>query len=151
MELVLNGLQWQICLIYLDDIIVFGSNFSEHIQRIETRTSDTFVGIGQESILATLSGFGLIPFCETTWPKKATSDFNRWHFSGFNLRPASEFSLLVKPLTELTKKSNKFLWSDSCQQAFDKLKQAFVNVQKNLNQKLLCHPNRSDKSAIVIH
>jgi hypothetical protein len=36
MELVLNGLQWQIRLIYLDDIIVFGSNFSEHIQRIET-------------------------------------------------------------------------------------------------------------------
>jgi hypothetical protein len=34
-----------------------------------------------------------------------------------------DFSLLVKPLTELTKKSNKFLWSDSCQQAFDKLKQ----------------------------
>jgi putative transposase len=25
MELVLNGLQWQICLIYLDDVIVFGS------------------------------------------------------------------------------------------------------------------------------
>jgi hypothetical protein len=33
MELVLNGLQWQICLIYLDDIIVFGSNFSEHIAK----------------------------------------------------------------------------------------------------------------------
>jgi hypothetical protein len=36
MELVLNGLQWQICLIYLDDVIVFGSSFSEHIQRLET-------------------------------------------------------------------------------------------------------------------
>jgi hypothetical protein len=36
MELVLNGLQWQIFLIYLDDVIVFGSSFSEHIQRLET-------------------------------------------------------------------------------------------------------------------
>ena len=36
MELVLNGLQWQICLIYLDDIIVFGSNFEEHISRLDT-------------------------------------------------------------------------------------------------------------------
>ena len=36
MELVLNGLQWQICLIYLDDVIVFGSSFSEHMQRLET-------------------------------------------------------------------------------------------------------------------
>ena len=34
MELVLNGLQWQICLIYLDDVIVFGLSFSEHIQRL---------------------------------------------------------------------------------------------------------------------
>jgi hypothetical protein len=40
-----------------------------------------------------------------------------------------DFSLLVKPLTELTKKSNKFLWSDSCQQAFDKLKQAFLSPE----------------------
>lgn len=35
MELVLNGLQWQICLIYLDDIIVFGNNFKDHIQRLD--------------------------------------------------------------------------------------------------------------------
>jgi hypothetical protein len=35
MELVLNGLQWQICLIYLDDIIVFGNNFKDHMQRLD--------------------------------------------------------------------------------------------------------------------
>jgi putative transposase len=32
----LNGLRWQMCLIYLDDVIVFGSSFSEHIQRLGT-------------------------------------------------------------------------------------------------------------------
>ena len=35
MELALRGLQWQICLIYLDDIIVFGSTFEEHLGRVE--------------------------------------------------------------------------------------------------------------------
>jgi hypothetical protein len=35
MELVLNGLQWQIRLIYLDDIIVFGNNFKDHMQRLD--------------------------------------------------------------------------------------------------------------------
>ena len=35
MELVLHGLQWQICLIYLDDIIVFSKNFDDHIQRLD--------------------------------------------------------------------------------------------------------------------
>ena len=35
MELVLTGLQWHTCLIYLDDVLVFGSNFDEHMQRVE--------------------------------------------------------------------------------------------------------------------
>ena len=34
MEIVLNGLQWQTCLIYLDDVIIFGKTFDEHISRL---------------------------------------------------------------------------------------------------------------------
>jgi hypothetical protein len=30
MELALQGLQWRICLIYLDDVVVFGSSIEEH-------------------------------------------------------------------------------------------------------------------------
>lgn len=36
MELVLNGLQWQFCLIYLDDVIIFSDNFHDQMQRLET-------------------------------------------------------------------------------------------------------------------
>ena len=35
MELVLQGLNWQTCIIYLDDIVVFGSSFQEHLQRFK--------------------------------------------------------------------------------------------------------------------
>ena len=35
MEMVFRGLQWNIHLVYLDDIIVMASNFEEHIERIE--------------------------------------------------------------------------------------------------------------------
>ena len=35
MELVLAGLQWSICLIYLDDVIIFGRNFDENIERLD--------------------------------------------------------------------------------------------------------------------
>ena len=34
-EMTLQGLQWRTCLIYIDDIIVFGRTFEEHVQRIE--------------------------------------------------------------------------------------------------------------------
>ena len=35
MELIFRGLQWDILLVYLDDIIVFSSNFDEHLGRLE--------------------------------------------------------------------------------------------------------------------
>lgn len=35
MDLVLADLQWTTCLVYLDDIIVFGKTFQEHLGRLE--------------------------------------------------------------------------------------------------------------------
>ena len=34
MEFVLAGLQWQTCLVYLDDVIVYGRDFDEHLERL---------------------------------------------------------------------------------------------------------------------
>ena len=35
MECVLAGLQWQTCLIYIDDVIVFGKTFENHLKNLE--------------------------------------------------------------------------------------------------------------------
>ena len=35
MELTLSGLQWSLCLIYLDDVIVFSHDLDEHIARLD--------------------------------------------------------------------------------------------------------------------
>ena len=35
MELVLSGLNWKICLIYLDDVIVYGGNFYDALDRLK--------------------------------------------------------------------------------------------------------------------
>ena len=35
MEFVLVGLQWLTCLVYLDDVIVYGRDFSEHLERLQ--------------------------------------------------------------------------------------------------------------------
>ena len=39
MELVLAGLPWETCLAYLDDVIVFGRTFDEHLQRLSQALS----------------------------------------------------------------------------------------------------------------
>ena len=36
MELVLVGLNWEMCLAYLDDVVVFGHSWEEHLQRLRT-------------------------------------------------------------------------------------------------------------------
>ena len=36
MDLVLVGLHWEACLIYLDDVIVFGRSFEEHLERLRS-------------------------------------------------------------------------------------------------------------------
>jgi len=40
-EMVLSGLTWDICLAFLDDIIVFGRTFEEHLERLEGREVET--------------------------------------------------------------------------------------------------------------
>ena len=35
MDLVLAGLQWSSCLVYLDDVIVVGRNFDEHLKNLQ--------------------------------------------------------------------------------------------------------------------
>ena len=34
MEIAMRGLQWTSCLVYLDDIVVFASNFESHLERL---------------------------------------------------------------------------------------------------------------------
>ncbi len=35
MELVLRGLHWKVCLVYLDDVLLFSKTFSEHLNSLE--------------------------------------------------------------------------------------------------------------------
>ena len=49
-------------------------------------------------------------------------------FANFYLRFIEGYSKLTRPLTDLTKMSEIFLWSDECGRAFDELKQRFTSV-----------------------
>ena len=36
MDVVLAGLKWNICLVYLDDIVIFSETFGKHLERLES-------------------------------------------------------------------------------------------------------------------
>ena len=49
-------------------------------------------------------------------------------FANFYRRFIEGYSKLTRPLTDLTKKSGKFFWSDECGRAFEELKQRFTSA-----------------------
>lgn len=148
MEQVLSGLQWQICLIYLDDVIIFSTNFTEHISRL-----DEILGkLGQ-------AGLKLKPkkchfFCEevlylghkvsedgiATDPEKirAVQDWkipstltDVRSFLGlcsYYRRFIPQFSTIAKPLTKLTEKNVGFQWGDTQEEAWATLKHRMLNA-----------------------
>jgi hypothetical protein len=48
-------------------------------------------------------------------------------FGNFYCRFIKGYSMIIKPLTELTKKDRNFEWTSSCQNVFDHLKKCFLS------------------------
>ena len=155
MEQVLAGLQWQICLIYLDDVIIFSKTCLEHI----TRLDEVLTKLGQ-------AGLKLKPkkchfFCKeviylghrvstegiATDPEKVEAVQN-WRvptnltdvrsFLGlcsYYRRFIPQFSTTAKPLTKLTEKNQGFKWGTEQEEAWAVLK------QKLLTAPILAYPD----------
>ena len=138
MEVGLNGLQWITCLIYLDDVIIYGSSFDGHINRLEAvLLKISLAGLKlkpekchfyQEEVAFLghlVSGAGVLPHPDNIqklldWPVTTNVTEVRGilylgnDYSWF----VRDFSKMVHPLTELTKKE-AFIWTGSCQEAFE--------------------------------
>ena len=158
MELILQGLQWTTAIIYIDDIVVFASSFEEHKERVVKvlqRISDANLKLKpdkcelfQESITFlghTVSKQGVKPCHDNIqkilqWPKP-TNVKDVKHILGmgsYYRRFVKGYADIARPLTDLTKKNMKFKWTDSCEAAFQKLKQALVSSD------VMGHPNNTD-------
>ena len=55
MDLVLVGLTWEVCLVYLDDIIVMAHTFERHLDRLETAESRSKVKSGDMQVISVKS------------------------------------------------------------------------------------------------
>ena len=146
MELALRGLQWSTCLIYLDDVLIFGSTFEEHLQRLKQvldriRAANLKLKPEKCSLMQTevpflghiVSREGVRPNPENIskvmrWPEPANVTEVRGFLGlcSYYRRFIKDFAVVAKPLTELTCNDSPLVWTDECQSAFDELKSRLV-------------------------
>ena len=158
MELVLNGLQWERCILYLDDVICFGKSFNEALSNLELvlqrfkdanlRLKPSKCKLFQRSV--EFLGHIVSDKGVSCDPKKieAVQDWERPQcvkdvrsfvgFAQYYRKFIRNFSAIATPLYELTKKKVKFQWSQKCEEAFQLLKRKLVEAP------ILAYPTRED-------
>lgn len=148
MDSLLLGLTWNCCLVYLDDIIIFGKSFEDMLSRIKSvfgriRTSSLKLqpqkcvfGAKQVSYLGfIISSKGLGPDSTKVDSILNMSKPKNWRemkrFIGtasFYRRFIKNFSDIAHPLLLLTDPKSKFVWSQECDVAFSELKQRLTTA-----------------------
>lgn len=142
MELVLADLQWMTCLVYLDDIIVFGRTFEEHVARLgqvlgRLKSTNLKVKPAKCTLFAKKVNYlghviseervGTDPAKSETvkaWPTPTTVGEVRSFvgLASYYRRFIEGFGSIAQPLHKLTEKNRQFKWDGACQEAFDALK-----------------------------
>ena len=159
MELVLKGLHWKICLIYLDDKIVMGRTFEEELewlQQVFERLA--WAGLKLKPKMCFLSPeTGFVPgtcghrrrYQRRPWKGGTSPHFAhpRKQHRGQKLGLASyyrrflpDFSTVAQPLYKLTEAKTEFVWTGECQLAFDSLKGSLTSAR------VLAYPTREGTS-----
>ena len=148
MDLVLSGLQWGECLVYLDDVIVLGRTFDEHLhnlclvlQRFREaglrlkpskccffRTRVHYLGhvISRDGIATDPAKTEKVLSWPTPTSKREVQQF--LGFAGYYRRFVRDFSAITRPLHRLTERTASFKWTEECQRAFDELRQKLCSA-----------------------
>ncbi|CAL9701656.1 unnamed protein product [Knipowitschia caucasica] len=142
MELVLRGLPWQVCMVYLDDVLIFSPTFEEHLSNLrEVFSRIQAAGLKlnpQKCHLArdhvvflghVVSSRGLQPDPRNTnkvksWPTPRSPTEVRAFLGlcSYYRRFVKDFARLAAPLHHLTCKDVPFAWTEGCDAAFGHFK-----------------------------
>ena len=148
MDRVLQGLRWNRCLVYLDDIISFGGTFSAALSNL-TLIFERLCSYGLQLKSSKCHLFrASVPFlghivgrrgleCD---PKKI-EDVKSWPvpdclksvrqflgFVGYYRRFIPKFADIATPLVHLTGKDVPFVWDTSCSAAFQALRASLIDA-----------------------
>jgi hypothetical protein len=142
MDLSMLGLNFQVCLIYLDDIIVFSKDITSHLQRLEllfTRLREANLKLKPSKCHLLQKEVSFLGFTVSSrgvgtdaskissivdWPRPKNLRESR-AFVGlcqYYRRFVPNFSTVAAPLHALTKKGALFEWNAACENAFRELK-----------------------------
>ena len=147
MQVVLSGLTQKVCHVYLDDVLVFGRTFEEHLQnlcsvldRIRSaglrlkpkkccigRMSVEYLGhvVSADGVRTDPKKLVAVRQFPTPTDVKALPSF--LGLASYYRRFVPGFSKIAAPLHALTKKEVEFVWSAECQEAFDRLKELLAS------------------------
>ena len=164
MERVLQGLQWERCLVYLDDIISFGSTWEmalfnlqcvfDRLKAANLKMKPKKCTLFQQSV--TFLGHKVTPegiCCDEekiqavrNWPvPKNVKDIRAFvGFANYYRRFIKSFAHVAAPLTALTKKDRPFQWTDICQEAFETLKLKLTEAP------ILAYPSCDENSTFIL-
>lgn len=148
MDSVLAGLHWKTCLVYIDDIIVVGKSFDEHLCNLQAvlerlrqaglklhphkchllRHKVTYLG-------HVVSAQGIAPDPDKTntvnlWPiPQSAKEVQQFlGLANYYRRFIKDFASLAKPLHRLTEKGRAFTWTQESDHAFNALKQKLTSA-----------------------
>lgn len=147
MEMVLRGLPWKICLVYLDDVLIYSRSFEEHLRHLEEvfrrfQASDLKLNPAKCCLAKDhvrflghiVSKNGIQPDPRNVesvknWPTPRTPTEVRAFLGlcSYYRKFIRGFAHHAAPLHALTEKNVPFQWTAHCQDAFIYLQQALSN------------------------
>lgn len=164
MTVAMSGLNYDKCLVYLDDLVVFGRNLEEHnrnlmsvfsrLREVNLKLNPTKCEFLKKQILYlghVISAEGISPDPEKViviknYPRPTNSEEVKRFvaFANYYRKFIPNFARIVIPMTKLCKKNMVFQWTEQCEESFLLLKQALMNPP------VLDYPNFSDKNTFIL-
>ena len=148
MTIVFSGMLYSTCLAYLDDIIVFGRTFDEHLERLDMalkrleaanlKLKPSKCGFGKKSasfLGHIISDKGISTDPEKLkriqeWPRPRNQNEVRSFlgYATYYRKFIKGFANVADPLNKLLQKDHSFAWTNQCEESFNSLKKAFSDV-----------------------
>eukprot|EP00731_Ephydatia_muelleri_P038117 Em0659g1a len=146
MNLVLSGIQWERCLVYIDDIVIMGKTFERHLQNLKLvlerlrraglKLKPSKCSLFQDKVVylghvVTRDGIHTDPEkvnAVSKWPVPTSGrDVQQFlGLVGYYRNYIQSFATIAKPLYQLTERGREFDWSKECSISFQELRSRLV-------------------------